>query len=445
MKVYYKAAENKDDAKSLYNSRKDYRKIYAHKTTSAMGARNDIRHIDLRSDFPLYGKVDFNGNPVYVLPENSMSPLGNESVLHCVNFVKDAFEDFQDHYSNAYERGMLEDVGSISTIKANSAYASPMIGYERGLTELKDFFLRDHVYPDPNSIEDVEDFMNKFKRELLKQCVQFPLTFSGYVLSANCTHNTTGLVVSLLGLPKGSDKAKLKMVASPYYNTYVAIAAKFGFRVDMNTPWNLVADLGSRHMLKYMRPYGLEDPRNYFKEYTTPSYEVDLKKLKELLYDAYYEFVTTIKVKKTTPKCLDGIASSKSAYFEKRPQHRPDVLDKMFPEVYWLDFYIEARYNELNFKTVSPKELEKAKEKIMITYNQRGIVPAMKFASKHFDGLNLEVYKLSETVPAGYASSRYLTDEEMSYGEDEEYSFRATESWMEDPFWASWATDDDDY
>ena len=443
MKVYYKAAENDDDAKSLFNSRKDYRAVYMYKTDDS-DSRKSIRHVDVVSDLPLYGKVDFKGYPVYVLPENSMDAIVSEEIIHCVNFVKDAFDAFRDYYNNLYERGMMGDVGPMSTIMPTAAYVSPFVAFERNLTELKDAFLRDIAYPDPNSIVDVKDFMKKLASFLLTQSRDFPVTFSGYTLSPKCPTRSTGLVVELMDLPKSSDRVKVEMISSPSFNKYVAIATKYGFRVNINAPWTLIADIGSPRLIEYMTPYGLEDPNNYFKEYCVPTYNEDIKRIKSLFYDTYYEFITTVTVRKITPKCPSGISSSKAAYFDKRPQHRPDELEEMFSETYWLDFYMSARYNELNLNATVDTELGEIKKKIMLTYDRRGMLPALTYACKYFDEMNINVYKLANT-PTLYdlTKSRYLSDDELKFNEDQEYQFRATEEWMEDQDWQIWQSGED--
>ena len=141
--------------------------------------------MDLVANFPLYGKIDYRGKAVYVLPENSMDVLKANDIIHCVNFVKDAFDDFREYYNRVYERGMIGDVGDLTTIEAVSGYVSPMVSYEQNLTRMKKFFLSEVAYADPNSIVDAKDFMHKMAKEILRHCKEFPITFTSSMRLTN--------------------------------------------------------------------------------------------------------------------------------------------------------------------------------------------------------------------------------------------------------------------
>ena len=95
--------------------------------------------------------------------------------------------------------------------------------------------------------------------------------------------------------------------------------------------------------------------------------------------------------------------------------------------------------NELNLNITDDRELEKIKSKVMVTYNRRGMMPALKYACRYFDEMNINVYKLANT-PTLYdlRKSRYLSDDEFKFNEEDEYQFRATEDWMEDQDWQIW-------
>lgn len=436
MKVYYKAGQNTHDAKSLFNSRKDYARIHAQ--ASQTGDRRKLfRHIDMRSQYPLYGKIDYKGKPVYVLPESAMDVLRANEIIHCVNFVADAYNDFREYYNRIYEKGMMDDVGDLTTMEAVSGYINPMVAYEQNLTTLKKHFLGKVAYMDPDSITDVRNFMDKMAEEMLKLCHDFPITLSGHVLSPKCSVKTTGLVIDLMNEDRGADKKKLQMVFSDNYNKYVAMATKFGFRIDYHAPWSLVADLRSTRLEQYMKPYGLESAMDYFNEYCVQTYFDDIKRIKNLFYDAYYEFVTNVRFRRVIPTCPNGIPKSKAAEFERRKQHRLEDLDNMFGDKYWLDFYMKARYNELNLN-IFEKMKQDMYQKVMFIYSQRGMMPALKHACEYFDSLNLENYKLANTIQPQFVEPGYLSEDERDFEDDElDYQY-ATEPFMESEDWAAW-------
>ena len=95
------------------------------------------------------------------------------------------------------------------------------------------------------------------------------------------------------------------MLSSTSFERYVATAARYGFRINKNAPWTLVANLGSPIMKEYMRPYGLEDSKNYFSEYCYLPHRSDIDKLRELMYDCYYEYFTSNPTVQQTSICKD--------------------------------------------------------------------------------------------------------------------------------------------
>ena len=67
----------------------------------------------------------------------------------------------------------------------------------------------------------------------------------------------TGLVINIASLDYSNDEQKIeKFKNSPNWEFYLNACRSYGFSVDANNPWRLVADLGSPEMIQYARRYG---------------------------------------------------------------------------------------------------------------------------------------------------------------------------------------------
>ena len=103
-----------------------------------------------------------------------------------------------------------------------------------------------------------KDFMKLFWRYLERMQPDVPFTRTGFVMSRFCPLATTGLVIELADADHGDDEIKFDdYIEDPNFVFYARAAKKFGFRIDKNAPWRLIADLKSDEMQKYMANYPL--------------------------------------------------------------------------------------------------------------------------------------------------------------------------------------------
>jgi hypothetical protein len=107
-------------------------------------------------------------------------------------------------------------------------------------------------------ISSFDDFIKVFKSFVTRITPTYPITKSGFICSPFCTPNISGLIVEIAQAAPGDDKEKYtKFINDPNFPFYTRAAEKFGFKIDKNAPWCLVADLGSPVMENYMRHFPL--------------------------------------------------------------------------------------------------------------------------------------------------------------------------------------------
>jgi len=82
---------NNLDAISLYVTRKRYKEEVM---------KYGIKPIDMWFDKLNYGKVDKEGNPIFI-SESNLKPLKTSETILVADFVADAYEDFREYISRA--------------------------------------------------------------------------------------------------------------------------------------------------------------------------------------------------------------------------------------------------------------------------------------------------------------------------------------------------------
>ena len=80
-----------------------------------------------------------------------------------------------------------------------------------------------------------------------------PLTLSGMVESNLSPFYSSGLVIEMSDLDYDKDFEKAYEFGDRNFSFMASIAAQYGFAVDKNIPWRLIADLRNPAMQEYMR------------------------------------------------------------------------------------------------------------------------------------------------------------------------------------------------
>jgi len=87
-----------------------------------------------------------------------------------------------------------------------------------------------------------------------------PLTFPAFVKSRKTPMNISGLVIEIADLGLNNDQEKVNLFSkSKNWNFYVNTCKSYGFMVDKNIPWRIIADIGSETMIEYAKKYNLFD------------------------------------------------------------------------------------------------------------------------------------------------------------------------------------------
>ena len=387
---FHTPAKNRDDTRHTYYAREEY------KILSLASARpwTRRRYLDLWYKKSLYGKIDQFGNAVTSLQESSLKPLEGSPNLFAVDFVADAFEDLRNYYINLIANRQIEPtVGNLTDITAARAWENADGLYQSHLDEMKEYFIQTYLVPNNDKIVDAKDVFRMYEKFMFNHARDFPITYAGFVLSTKCPSRASGLIIDLLDDSHGNDLIKASMLGAPAFEKYASIAARYGFFVDKNAPWSLVANLGSSALKAYMRPYGLEKPTNYFREYCHLPHRLDLDKMREFIYDCYYTFFTMAPFIQETKICRT---------VKKRTIPRKiltiEKVDSTIPISYWFNLYMMSRYYEVNVQ-LHPTTIRQLQHRVSVLNRRFNSIEALDHINEYFRNLMFHITNHPITVP----------------------------------------------
>jgi len=338
MSTFY-AEKNTEPTALLFNKRLYYKKA------SRNGAYANL--IDFIAEKMMYGRVSRRFVPIVVpkTSRNLKSVKGSaaaERNMQALNFVVDAFNDLQQQFRKAAITKKIDTTDQyLTNLKIYRAYEDPRIRYQRYTEQLKASF-RTKLAAAPNNIENFDDFTEFLINFSKVNKGRVPFTFPAYVKSRKCPITVSGLAIEIADLDASNDDGKAQaFIDSNNWEFFVNAAATYGFMVDKNVPWRLVADIGSSPMIQYAtrhRFFSTDEVllRAYQKAHS--SYYTDFKR--RLLN--MYNFVKP-KVIQHTEEC-----GGRTIMRQKRPKNYQSVsyLKSIYPESYFIKLYCKMRFEE---------------------------------------------------------------------------------------------------
>jgi len=206
---------------------------------------------------------------------------GTTKSIYALNFVVDAYRDFLFYMNTKGTVKMMNDEGRLKAeMTAKKGWTNPDLVYQDLQTALYESFVENYLnvklkakIKDFNTFADV--FMN-FYLNFLDYSI--PVTYTGMLQSSYSTPLFSGLCIEMEDASHDEDFLKFdKYVNNKNFEEYAIAAAAYGFMLDQNAPWRLVANINSPKMRKYMdnniRLYKM--PRQGVTEHTTTPYLED--------------------------------------------------------------------------------------------------------------------------------------------------------------------------
>lgn len=339
-------AENNNNTRHLFYSRRAYKKDALFQVD--FNKRNRI--IDRHNERDLYGKINASGKPVILLESALLPLLTQDEATFCVNFAKDMFKDMVDQYNYLTSRRVMFPSfgGSLLNLDVKRAHQNPERLFQEHLTNMKNFFIDEHLSKTRRKITNFKDVVKEFRVFCKTNADKFPMTLSTFIMSDHCPPRVSGLELDLTADDKGDDLLKLDVINNRNFNNFINLAARYGFYIDKNSPTTLVVDLGSTKTRIYMNAYGLDNAKDYFDQYCFPAYTFDIKNLQDFLHDCYYTFFKMRPYYKEKTIC----ESTGKLLIEQKYRYVKDKagLDRDCGDTYWDELYFFTRACELKME-----------------------------------------------------------------------------------------------
>lgn len=390
------ATPKETGAYNLFN----YKKAYKNIDSVVISGIETIDFQDIRQS---YGKLDLDGRAVYPSEENLIT-LNSESSsqpVFIVNFVGDAFTDLRAYMRRAAFRKKVDINNSpMFDLDPVAGWRSFKKDYHDYLNEIYLLFFNKYIRQNKinEKINNFDDFVEAFLPFVRSYITQFnmPFTFSGFIKHQMCSPMIGGLMIDISSADCNNDLIKRKeFLQNADFEFYRNTVKKFGFVVDKNIPWRLVADLSSNPMKKYMDEYGLKY-KQVFPEYYYRAINYDVGFFKDYMVGFYNSLVTSIPYVNQTEYCAAKIKTI--SRLSKRLPILKEDLDKNYSLDYWLNKYILFRTYETKSK-LEENDLKLAEKKLRRMVRKFDISKIMLYIDSIIEnntGLEKHMFKQEE-------------------------------------------------
>ena len=340
--------------------------------------------VDTWSDKPFYGLKDNNGTAVYP-KQGSLKKYTNEggAIQYNLIFVVDAFQDLRAYHKELLQTSKFDKRSNlfISLDCKNSTRELDDL-YLPYVQKMYDIFKTSLSAKEVNNIKNIDNFMSLVIKYLRLSLNYIPINRSTFIGNRLCPQELNGITIYLDGNTDWSNiESKTKSyINDPNFNIFIDSARRYGFMVDRNIPWRMIADLESPVMQDYYKKYSIKSTNDIFGSLYHRAQESDIEVLKNVLLSFWNTFASENSL--NTKNELVGGCDKLFSHVTTNSQINFQTFTGHFKQEWFIRFYLYT------------KALE---SKLNITQN--------KFENIYHQSLKLNKY-VSESACANYISSQ---------------------------------------
>jgi len=295
-----------------------------------------------------FGRVDYSNNPVYVSTSRlKQIKTNNDNIFFLLDFAADAFNDFSEFYNPKIGATDISPVPTpYSPIVPSLAWQSADVSYKNHIVNVYDTF---GVYLNNkrinNKITDFDSFVVEFIKFIDEALKSTKVTRSGFTLSEEFLVSplNSGLAIEIAQKNPSNDLPKLRdFIYNKNFNAFKNAAARFGFVVDINVPWRLIADIESKPMQFYMSKNGIIDSQDMFDKCFFRTYLNEIEIIKNMFFNYYNIYVTNAP---TATKIVNRDGRTRASLITREP-----ITNAQFSKIddlYWIRVYTFLRAKEM--------------------------------------------------------------------------------------------------
>ena len=168
------------------------------------------------------------------------------------------------------------------------------------------------------------------------------MTFPAYIKSKKTPINISGLAIEIADLNASNDDEKINaFINSKNWDFYLNTCRSYGFMVDQNVPWRLIADIGSQPMLEYARNYNSTSTDQILVKYYQSAHYSYYNNFSQQLLTMYNDIKPRAIIKLS--EC-----NNKTKIKRVRPQEykTTEILKESYGQDDFLMLYCKLRFSE---------------------------------------------------------------------------------------------------
>lgn len=234
-----------------------------------------------------YGLKDKYNNIIYPKQSALIEYYNNNGNNHKnINFVVDAFKDFKQYQDDLQKTNKTNNNSIFTKLNVRRSTESVPDLYLKELGRLYEIFtntfLTDTV---KKEIVDIFSFIKYFLKFVNIISTTTSLNRSTFIVSKFAPPTINGLTISFEDIEYDAnyERKANTYIANPQFDHFIITASKFGFFVDRNYPYSIVADIESPIMKSYARKRGYSSTQNIFDNCYFKAYKADLDSLKNVV------------------------------------------------------------------------------------------------------------------------------------------------------------------
>ena len=313
----------------------------------------------------LHGKINMYYVPISLQSRNLKHAPASVSQVHtdsprvaAVNFVMDAFTEMAKQFEKAAASGKISRSEKyLSNLKIHKAYEDPHKKYSeyyRIYSSSIIAYMVSDKYASP--ITSFEEFVDLLIPRIQRSLRTHPITKTAFVKSQYCPPTCSGLVIEIADLPYTSDRVKMEhFVNNKNWEFFVKTCSSYGFLIDQNVPWRIVANIGNpKYMELYASRYNMSNSKQtFFNRYYEVVHERYYRSFKYYLLELYNR-IRSPMVRKEQYCSVNGSVAT----WEQSRSYDIDAFKDKFPEEYFLRLYFTIRFLEEESKFTEQEQEE---------------------------------------------------------------------------------------
>lgn len=386
----------------LFEDRKVYYEYFIKNVQTLEDYGNAIPFADLFLDNSMYGLIDFDANLVELKNPKAdlVSVTGfNGKQFKLLNFVADAYLAMKSYMEKALLIGKVEANNPMTTLQIHRAYIDldiySAVTKDNLIKDFKNTSLKD--YELNSKITNHKTFVNEFNNYLFTIIKESYITRGATILSSNFLGFASGLIFDIANVETDDDLKKYdQFLNTKQFIIFAEACLRFGFRIDVNVPWRLIADINSPAMAPYLKKYDIINSKKLFDKYYQKLYSKELDELKNVYYEFYEKYLENNEYYQKSYKLLCEKNSQHNTVF-KRDKPSKSMFFKDFTDEYWIRLYTFFKNYEFKRNLTQDEFDNIVRESIQyvrINKNDK----ALKYINKYFKNYNNILFYKSKNI-----------------------------------------------